>query len=303
MPVVDGPVVLGEAQGGRLLEPAAEVLRSIDAHVISADDVGEETGARRARLRRERDRRARAAARRSTSSSTRRSARCGRNGRAARARRRRRTRPTGRPTPQTAQRAIEGFTRSARQGDRQQGLDRAARARCARRREGDGVDPALPALGPLGVRRRPGDRDLDAARRCRSSSSRPTGTSPLAGRIAAVTGAARGIGAVDRRDHGPRRRPRRLRRRPRRRRGPDRGREPGRRRRRSSSTSPPTTPPSGWRPTSPSATARLDALVHNAGHHPRQDARPHGARAVGLGARGQPRQPARDQRRAARARA
>ncbi len=44
MPVVDGPIVTGEAQGGRLLNPAAEVMRSFDAHVISADEVGEETG-------------------------------------------------------------------------------------------------------------------------------------------------------------------------------------------------------------------------------------------------------------------
>jgi 3-oxoacyl-[acyl-carrier protein] reductase len=33
-PVVSGPVVLGAARGGRLLEPANEVLRSIGAHVV-----------------------------------------------------------------------------------------------------------------------------------------------------------------------------------------------------------------------------------------------------------------------------
>ena len=46
----------------------------------------------------------------------------------------------------------------------------------------------------------------------------------------------------------------------------------------------------------------LDILIHNAGHHPRQAAGQHEARAVGLGHRGQPRVAAAHQRRAARQR-
>ncbi len=39
-PVVEGTVVLGGAHGGRLEEPVAEVLRSVEAHVVGQGDVG-----------------------------------------------------------------------------------------------------------------------------------------------------------------------------------------------------------------------------------------------------------------------
>ena len=56
----------------------------------------------------------------------------------------------------TAQRALEGFTRSLGQGDRRPRRDRPARLRRRGRRGPARVDPALPALPPLGLRLRPG---------------------------------------------------------------------------------------------------------------------------------------------------
>src|SRR5437868_277624 len=47
-PVIDGPVVLAGAHGGRLTDPAAEVLRSIEATVIT--DTGAAEGSSPAAL-------------------------------------------------------------------------------------------------------------------------------------------------------------------------------------------------------------------------------------------------------------
>ena len=81
----------------------------------------------------------------------------------------------------------------ARQGDRRPRRDRAARLRRAGRRGAARLDPALPALAPLGLRLRPGGAD-------RRRASRPLPEldweQPLAGKVALVTGASRGIGAA-----------------------------------------------------------------------------------------------------------
>ena len=97
----------------------------------------------------------------------------------------------------TAQRALEGFTRSARQGDRRHG----ATAQLVRRRatggeHGHRVDAALPALAALGVRARAGASTSGAAGGARRSRRRPTGTRRSPADVAVVTGAARGIGAA-----------------------------------------------------------------------------------------------------------
>ncbi len=69
------------------------------------------------------------------------------------------TPPAGpaRPARHTAQRALEGFTRSLGK-EIGRGIDRAARLRRRGRRGGARLHPALPALAPLGLRLRPGGR-------------------------------------------------------------------------------------------------------------------------------------------------
>ena len=158
----------------------------------------------------------------------------------------------GRPRPDRAAGA-RGLHPLRRQGDRQQGRRPPSSSGLSDgRREGDGVHPALPALGPLGVRRRPGDRDLQ---RRQPSDPPPRRLGPAPGRPDRRRHRRRPRHRrVDRRDDGARRRPRRLRRRPRRRRGPDRRLEPGRRRVPPARHHRRPTPASGSRPTSPSAT-------------------------------------------------
>ena len=91
-----------------------------------------------------------------------------------------------------AQRALEGFTRSL---GKEIGTGRHRPARLRRRgRRGRGrLDPGLPALAQVGLRLRPGGPHRRARRQDGRPRS-PTGRRPLAGKVALVTGASRGIG-------------------------------------------------------------------------------------------------------------
>ena len=225
--MIAGPVVARRgARGGRLLEPAARrpALDRGDGHHRRRGRRGAEPGG--ARLRRERRSTSPRGCARSTSSSTPRSA-AGPQ------------RPRGRAR-----------RRSGGGGERRGGASRSARSRGSRARwprrsatrarppsssgsptaaEGRiGVDAALPALRPLGLRRRPGDRDRTTRHGLRAR-PRPTGSARSTGAVAAVTGAARGIGEAIAEHAGPRRGRGHRHRRPSAGRGPDRGREPHRR--------------------------------------------------------------------------
>ena len=159
----------GAERGG-----ATEARRALKALVFDATGIADSTAARRA----------------ARASSTRRSAASRRSGRVvvlgtppAERRRRREA---------TAQRALEGFTRSLGKEVAAR-RDRAARLRRARRRGPARVDAALPALAALGLRLGPG--------RARSATGGGAAAEldwerPLAGKVALVTGASRGIGAA-----------------------------------------------------------------------------------------------------------
>ena len=210
-PLLHGPALLGPG-GGRLAEPAARMLR--DAR-LSSSGRATPTGTGRSSSTPPGSTAAPTCASCYAFFHRRIVAALG----SERAGDRARLRPRRRPARARGLRAVGSARRSA-----------AARPRssCTSRPGGRGrhrVDAAVPALGPLGVRLRPGDRVGAAA---------PAGPAdwerPLAGKVAVVTGAARGIGAaiaeVLARDGAARR----LRRRARPGRGARRGREPGRRR-------------------------------------------------------------------------
>ena len=149
-PVVAGAVLSGGAPRGRLgkrIEQAAG-RRSARAKPETSDCPGQG-----ARLRRHRHRRLDRAGRAAALLPPQREA-----GAALRPRRRARHAP-GRPAAAGGDRAAGpgGLHPLARQGDRPRHR-RAAGLRRRGRRGGDRLDPALPALAPLGLRLRPGDR-------------------------------------------------------------------------------------------------------------------------------------------------
>ena len=88
--------------------------------------------------------------------------------------------------------ARAGGLRALRRQGAAPGRHGPARLRRARRRGERRVHAALPAVGQVRLRLRPGDPD----RRGRVSATRSDWDAPLAGQVAVVTGASRGIGAA-----------------------------------------------------------------------------------------------------------
>ena len=147
------------------------------------------------------------------------------------------------------------------------------------------VGAAVLPVRPVGLRR----RAAAAARRRRRAGARRTGTSPLAGKTALVTGAARGHRRGDRRACSPATA---------RTSSPPTCRRPARRWRRSpTGSAAPRCSSTSRRPTRRSGCSTHLARAHRRPrhrrpqrrHHPRQAAGQHEARAVGRGDRGQPR--------------
>ena len=206
-PLVDGPVLVGGLGDAPVGGPRAWPARAPRAS-RSSTTVPERPGASRRRRRPHRRPRARPT-----------SSRCGRcvapgaasalgpSGRVVVVgpRPRRRRQPARRPRP-AGPRGHHPLGRqgAAGRGDRQPRPRRRRRGGQRRRR------PAVPALRPLGLRRRPGG----PGRRRRAQRSPRTGDRPLAGKVAVVTGAARGHRRRDRRRARPRRGHRGLRRHP-----------------------------------------------------------------------------------------
>ena len=91
------------------------------------------------------------------------------------------------PRPHRPARA-RGLRPQPGEGDRRPRRHRPARLRRPRRRGAAGLDPALPALAALGLRRRPGD----PGRQGRRPAPDLNWDRPLARKVALVTGAARG---------------------------------------------------------------------------------------------------------------
>ena len=113
------------------------------------------------------------------------------------------------------------------------------------------------------------------------SAGRPTGQRPLAGRVAVVTGAARGIGAAIADDARPRRRHRHRRRRPGGRRGAGAAWPTASAAPRCSSTSPPTDAGRAAARARRAAPRRARHRRAQRRHHPRQAAGQHGRRPLG----------------------
>ena len=215
--------------------------------------------------------------------------------------RRHRSRPRRRPTSpaqRAARRALEGITRSVAKELR-------AGATANLVLVADGVPRTAPTSalrfllsGAVGLRRRPGASGSAPRRRGRA---RRLATARSAGKVAVVTGAARGIGAAIAERRSPATAPPSSASTSRRRASP-RARSPtGSAAPRCSSTSRRRTPAGG---SSTTPATRHGAARHRRAqrrHHPRQAARQHGRRPLGLGARRQPRLDAADERGAARA--
>ena len=91
-----------------------------------------------------------------------------------------------------AQRALEGFTRSARQGDRPR-RHRPAGLRRRRRRAARRLDRRCASCSPPSRPTSPARWSGSAPPDCAAAPA-TTGTQPLAGKVALVTGASRGIG-------------------------------------------------------------------------------------------------------------
>ena len=232
-PVVDGVVLLGAAPGGRLAGPVAEVLAGAGAAVATElrDDLraaaaGAGLDAAVWNAEAPGERRFKALVFDATgiaaspelavlhaffSPTVRRVARCGRVvvlGTPPQA--------CGSPREAAAQRALEGFTRAL--GKEARGGTTSSSSASPRAPRG-----AWPRRCASCCRRA---RPTSPGKSCASATARRPAVDPerpQAGRVALVTGAARGIGAAIARDARPRRRARRRPRRPRARAGPRRG--------------------------------------------------------------------------------